>query len=117
MTYLFLDIDGVLHPVSAAGKFFRYENISLLWNVIKNEDIQIVITSTWRLDKTLEELKILLGVLLQEAISHPTMLGPLSAENRLQRISLKKAKPPDEAIYSGGHCIFHLYSAMHADSK
>jgi len=30
MLYLFLDFDGVTHPVSAQGKYFRQKNIKAL---------------------------------------------------------------------------------------
>jgi len=61
MTYLFLDLDGVTHPTSANGRYFRQENLAPLAAAIKDLDIRVVITSTWRLDKPLDELKQLLG--------------------------------------------------------
>ena len=61
MFYLFLDFDGVLHPVSAQGRYFRPENIKSLEQAIFELNPRIVISSTWRFDKSLEEIKELLG--------------------------------------------------------
>ena len=61
MTYLFLDFDGVTHPVSANGHYFRKENLEPLAASIKGLDVKVVIASTWRLDEHIDELKQLLG--------------------------------------------------------
>jgi len=59
--YLFLDFNGVTHPLSASGRFFRSENIKSVEQAILGLNPRIVISSTWRLDKSLCELKELLG--------------------------------------------------------
>ena len=64
MFYLFLDFDGVLHPISAQGRYFRPENIKPFEHAIDGLNPRIVISSTWRLDKSLKEIKKLLGLLL-----------------------------------------------------
>lgn len=52
----FLDFDGVLHPISANNDYFRQENIISLFNCISEYEISIVISSTWRLDLSLDEI-------------------------------------------------------------
>jgi len=60
--YIFLDFDGVTHPVSANGKYFRESCLKyLLLGMDGIDDLHIVITSTWRLDKSLQELTEYLG--------------------------------------------------------
>jgi len=60
---LFLDFDGVTHPVSGSPPF-KDECINALSVVVSKLDASIVITSTWRYDKTLDELRDLLGARL-----------------------------------------------------
>lgn len=58
---LFLDIDGVLHPVSGSAPF-RPECLTVLASTLfPHPGIEIVITSSWREEKTHDELKQLLG--------------------------------------------------------
>ena len=68
MFYLFLDFDGVTHPVSAAGRYFRSENIKPVEQAILGLNPRIVISSTWRLDKSLSELKELLGDIIGSCV-------------------------------------------------
>lgn len=68
MFYVFLDFDGVVHPASANGRYFRDENIQALESALDGYDAQIVISSTWRLDKPLNEIKTLLGSKLGEMV-------------------------------------------------
>lgn len=68
MFYVFLDFDGVTHPSSANGSYFREENIQALEAALDGYDAQIVISSTWRLDKPLCELRTLLGPKLDERV-------------------------------------------------
>ena len=58
MKTLFLDFDGVLHP-SISTDFFS--KIDILEQTIKNNAVAIVISSSWRFQYTLEELKNMLG--------------------------------------------------------
>ena len=61
---LFLDFDGVLHATSGAPKF-NADSIAELESVMQQfSTLQIVITSSWREDKSIDELKALLGPLL-----------------------------------------------------
>ena len=68
MFYLFLDFDGVLHPISASGRYFRPENIQPVERAIAGLNPQIVISSTWRFDKSLEEIKELLGDIIGSCV-------------------------------------------------
>jgi len=58
---LFLDFDGVLHPVSGAGTFDP-GSISILESVVSDfPKLMIVVTSSWREEKSIDQLKSLLG--------------------------------------------------------
>ena len=58
---LFLDIDGVLHPSSGSSPFVP-TCVAVLETLLSDcPDIEIVITSSWREQKSLPELKALLG--------------------------------------------------------
>lgn len=90
MFYLFLDFDGVTHPVSANGRYFREENIQALEAALDGYDAKIVISSTWRLDKSLIEIKRLLGSKLGEKVfgitpevEDPFLHSPRQAEVEL----------------------------------
>lgn len=90
MFYVFLDFDGVVHPASANGHYFRAENIEALEAALDSYDAQIVISSTWRLDKPLNELRTLLGPKLGEKvvgitpeIDDPFLHNPRQAEAEL----------------------------------
>ena len=61
---LFLDIDGVLHPTSGSKPFVP-ACLSVLESLVSDfPDMEIVITSSWREEKPLSELKALLGAQL-----------------------------------------------------
>ena len=68
MFYLFLDFDGVTHPISASGRYFRPENIKPVEQAIEGLNPRIVISSTWRLDKSLCDLKELLGDIIGSCV-------------------------------------------------
>ena len=58
---LFLDIDGVLHPSSGSAPFVP-SCVSILETLISQfPEIEIVIASSWREEKTIPELQALLG--------------------------------------------------------
>lgn len=56
VTLLFLDIDGVLHPVDRAGGVFSCKP---LFEETMQEfpHIEIVVSSSWRIDHTLDQLR------------------------------------------------------------
>lgn len=58
---LFLDFDGVLHPVSGSPPFHPDCMAVLSSSLSEYPDIRIVVTSSWREEKPLSELKSLLG--------------------------------------------------------
>ena len=67
MKIIFLDFDGVLNNLTTRGPHpgtdprFDPFNISILNQIINESSAKIVITSSWRIDHTLEELRHLLG--------------------------------------------------------
>lgn len=62
---LFLDFDGVLHP-DGVGVF---SNLSIVEEyLLKMPDVEIVISSTWREDETLDRLKRYFSKFVQERI-------------------------------------------------
>jgi len=57
---IFLDFDGVTHPVSGSTPF-QLDCLNALAKAVSQLDAEIVITSTWRLDRSIDELRALLG--------------------------------------------------------
>lgn len=58
---IFLDIDGVLHPNSGSALFVS-SCMQVLEDILLNDlSVEIVITSSWREEKSLSEIKALLG--------------------------------------------------------
>ena len=50
---LFLDIDGVLHPVDEQeDKYFAQPNLEQLLRIVEATGARVVLSSTWRLDPT-----------------------------------------------------------------
>jgi len=64
-----LDIDGVLHPVGLVTAEAQLARLPMLaaW-LRRRTDIDIVVTSSWRLTRTLEELRALFPEDLQERV-------------------------------------------------
>jgi len=60
---IFLDFDGVTHPVSANNKYFRPDCIQSIYSAINLYNVKIVITSTWRLDMAFDQMVEHLGTL------------------------------------------------------
>ena len=60
---IFLDFDGVTHPVSANNKYFRHDCIQSIYSAINLYNAKIVITSTWRLDMAFDQMVEHLGTL------------------------------------------------------
>ncbi len=55
MTALFLDIDGVLNH-GDTGTYFEAEKVQILNKILAATDANLVITSTWRIGATPEEM-------------------------------------------------------------
>ena len=53
---IFLDIDGVMHPRSGSPLFLD-SCMGTLRKAFKDYDIQLIISSTWREDKGVDELR------------------------------------------------------------
>lgn len=65
---LFLDFDGVLHPITGSAPF-QSDCVCELEAVIEYfSSLDVVITSSWREEKTMDELIDLLGTTLGERI-------------------------------------------------
>jgi len=77
MVFIFLDIDGVCHPLPSGGSHFRVQNMKALERALEGLPIQIVITSTWRESKTLEELKQALGSIGQYVLDVTPVINNL----------------------------------------
>lgn len=77
MDALFLDFDGVLHPVSGIGRMFSRGEL-LLPLFRKRKDLGIVISSDWRFGYDLEEMKRKLGVLGEYVIGQTPQIVDLS---------------------------------------
>jgi len=55
---LFLDFDGVLHPETTVASSELFCRLPLLQSVLdKHPEVEIVISSTWRLSRTVEQLR------------------------------------------------------------
>jgi hypothetical protein len=72
--YLFLDIDGVLHPFPS-DEYFRPENCSVLERLLdRYPDIQVIISSSWRNYHPLEQLKSFMPAKIAQKIIDATKL-------------------------------------------
>ncbi|WP_144967686.1 HAD domain-containing protein [Herbaspirillum lusitanum] len=66
---LFLDFDGVLHPAIYKNNSDLFCRRSLLENSLRNcQHVDVVITSTWRENRTLEELRSLFSTDIRSRI-------------------------------------------------
>lgn len=85
---VFLDFDGVLHPQVAfiAERFCR---LPLLEGWLRaRPDIQVVISSSWRLGQSMEELRSIFSTDLQPRIISTTQPGEDSGGSREHQIRL-----------------------------
>ena len=60
---LFLDFDGVLHSMSGYGDDEPFCKLPLLEDLISDVEVDIVVSSSWRFQHSLDELRTLLGKL------------------------------------------------------
>ncbi len=68
---LFLDFDGVLHPMSASGSEL-FQNLWMIEQLADRPNFEIVISSSWRFQYTLQALSKRLGKL------RPVVVGATS---------------------------------------
>ena len=63
MRLVFLDIDGVLNNFASIAESVRIlpEKVLLIQHLVNRTDAKVVISSSWKNDLTLKELKIVLG--------------------------------------------------------
>lgn len=76
MKTLYLDFDGVLHPMSRA-EFGPFTRLGLLEELLVARPVQIVISSSWRMHHDMDELRRLVGRLGPQVVdaTGPTVLG------------------------------------------
>jgi hypothetical protein len=76
VTYIFLDIDGVLRKKTDPNNKLNDELTNILASSIDEENIQIVISSTWRIAYSLENLKQLFPESMRQFIASATPEHP-----------------------------------------
>ena len=82
---VFLDIDGVLHPRVGGGGFLP-GCVTALSDALRPFDIQIVVSSSWRLTCHLEELKKLLSGIGKPVIGKTVELSRDGKHKRYREI-------------------------------
>jgi hypothetical protein len=65
--YLFLDFDGVLHP-SLCNDNDRFSKVNLLSQLLTSSPCQIIISSSWRFQFTLDQLKTMFPVSISNLV-------------------------------------------------
>lgn len=84
---IFLDFDGVLHPAEylhfkeidgelVLGSDVRFCWAGVLWNLIKDQDCDLVIHSSWRTSFDLPEIREMLPQELRSRVREVTGYGP-----------------------------------------
>lgn len=79
---VFLDFDGVLHPADCAERFHSM-HANALAQVLRKADAKVVVSSTWRLRRSLAALRIAVGPSLGALIIDKT---PIYTELDLKRL-------------------------------
>lgn len=79
---VFLDFDGVLHPSSCSERFHGM-HANALAQVLKKADAKVVVSSTWRLRRSVAALRIAVGPSLGALIIDKT---PIYTELDLKRL-------------------------------
>ena len=101
--YLFLDFDGVLHADFAGNEYFCHVP-KLVDALAEFPDVRIVISSTWRLNRSVDELRGLLGPALGSRVVGvtPELKGNEYAiyrrQNEIEAWLEANAKPWDDWI-------------------
>ena len=93
--YLFLDIDGVLHP-SLCNDKDRFSKVNLLSQALTSPLCQIIISSSWRFQFTLDQLKKMLPVSISNLVVDFTgeaLNGQYARYNEIKHWLESKQKP------------------------
>ena len=96
--YLFLDFDGVLHP-SLCNDNDRFSKVNLLNQTFTSSSCQIIISSSWRFQFTLDQLKKMLPVSISNLVIDATgeaLNGPYARFNEIKHWLESKQKPFSE---------------------
>ena len=93
--YLFLDFDGVLHP-SLCNDNDRFSKVNLLSQALTSSPCQIIISSSWRFQFTLDQLKKMLPVSISNLVVDVTgeaLNGQYARYNEIKNWLDRKHKP------------------------
>lgn len=93
--YLFLDIDGVFHPSLCKDKD-RFLNANLLAEALSPSSCQIIISSSWRFQSTLAQLKKVLPKTIGNLVTDTTgeaITGQYSRYYEIKQWLTNKQKP------------------------
>jgi hypothetical protein len=93
--YLFLDFDGVLHPSLCKDKD-RFSNAKLLAEALSHLSCQIIISSSWRFQFTLDQLKKVLPKTIGNLVKDTTgeaISGQYARYNEIKQWLAIKQKP------------------------
>ena len=93
--YLFLDFDGVLHP-SLCNDKDRFSKVNLLSQVFTSSSCQIIISSSWRFQFTLDQLRAMFPVSISSLIidvSGEAITGQYARYLEIKQWLTNKQKP------------------------
>ena len=93
--YLFLDFDGVCHP-SLCNDEDKFSKVNLLSQALTSSPCQIIISSSWRFQFTLDQLKKMLPVSISNLVIDATgeaLNGPYARFNEIKHWLESKQKP------------------------
>ena len=93
--YLFLDFDGVLHP-SLCDDNDRFSKVNLLSQALTSSPCQIIISSSWRFQFSLHQLKTIFPVSMSNLIIDVTggsITGQYARYNEIKHWLESKQKP------------------------
>lgn len=106
MTVVFLDFDGVLHPEFChASRHFECE--ATFAAAIRGLDVELVVSSTWRHNRDLDEIKVLLSDSVSERV-----VGKTPEYSKLTDVAGKLALYEREA-----ECVAWLASSRPAYTR
>lgn len=92
---LFLDFDGVLHPASAYATS-PFVHAQALADCLRPYDCEIVISSSWRFQYTMQEMLSMLPDVLTErvtGVTGPVHIGALARYREIQNYLSRYARP------------------------
>jgi hypothetical protein len=93
--YLFLDFDGVLHP-SLCNDNDRFSKVDLLSRALTSSPCQIIISSSWRFQFTLDQLRKMLPISISNLVVDVTgeaLNGQYARYNEIKHWLENKQKP------------------------